>query len=220
MSTNETPTNNALKEIIIEYKTKPHTPELLTKMFKAIWKYREDKLRKNKVDIILTVQDCPLSQAEIEKLESEGRKISYLPPELSAQSSRHLMAKIWPKMKHLSCAKGNLFENNMERFGWFDYEGRTDFVNSTLTEPELVTLFEQQGRLGMNLNEYIVASQDSKLFTRNYLDQNTWSRLPGTRVKGKMVDACFGNFGLLIAYRNLEPGFIDPRLGGRSVKYH
>jgi len=213
-------TINAVKEIITEYKTKPHTPELLTKMHRVIWKYREDKLRKKNIDISLTIQDCPLSQAEIEKLESEGKKISYLPPELSTQSSRHIMAKIWPEMKHQSCTKDNLFENDMERFGWFDYEGRNDFANSTLNEKELLELFEGEGRLGMNLSEYIVASHDNKLLTRNYLDQNTWSRLPGTSVKGKIVNACFGNFGLLIAYRNLSPEFIDPRLGGRSVKYH
>ncbi len=191
----------------------PHTPETINVFFRAIWEGREKKLGTKK----LTFLDCPYTLEEIAKLEGEGRRIGYIPPELAKQEDRHLMATIWPNLKDQSLNEENNFTNEDPYFGWFDYEETSDFCNPNLTEEQLRTLFEKTGKQGMNLSQYIIASQDSKLITDHFLDENTWSRLLDTKFDGNSIDVCFGDHGRLIAYRHLEPEFNDPRLGGRSV---
>lgn len=196
-----------------EFNHSPHTPETINSFFRTIWEDREKKLGIKK----LTFFDCPYSQKEIQKLESEGRRIGYIPPELAEQENRHLMAIIWPELIDQSTSEKNDFTNENPYFGWFDYEATGDFCNPNLNEKQLGQLFEKEGRQGMNLNQYIIASQDSKLFTDHYLDENTWSRLLNTKFNGNSIDVCFGDRGRLIAYRHLESEFNDPRLGGRSI---
>lgn len=212
----QSPSIAPLEKVVREFVSTPHTPELYTVTFQAIWKGNQAILKQAGVDLKLTVPECPYTKEELLKLEEEGRRVGYLPVELSTQKSRHLMAKIWPQMQSHSVKEGNQVTNEIDAFGWFDYEASIDAPYTGTNEAQLKDEFKRQGREVLNLNQYIVASQDSKLFTGEYLDQNnTWVRLLGSRFGGSVVYARFHGDGRLNVFSRLRPRFHNEDLGGR-----
>lgn len=192
-------------------------PDAVTSTFQAIWQVRQEILRQKGIDLEFSLPECPYTKEELLKLEEEGRRVGYLPVELSTQKSRHLMAKIWPQMESHSVEVENQVTNEIDVFGWFDYEASIDAPYTGTNEAQLKDEFKRQGRKGLNLNQYIVAGQDSKLFTGEYLDQNnTWVRLLGSRSRGDVVYAGFRGGGRLLVYSDLSPRNHAEDLGGRS----
>lgn len=214
---------NPLTQVVEEFVTSPHTPELYTQTLQAIWKVRQDQLMQGGALLDLSVTPCPYTQEELDKLEKEGRRLGYLPPPISTQQNRYLMGKLWPEMQSYAVQQEDQEEspvtNEVDRNGWFDYDARVDGAPYRDTnEKELRKAIEKEGRAGMNLTEYIVASQDSKLFTGHYLDEvPAYVRLLGSRDEGYVVGAHFREDGYLYVIWFLTPQDYGSHLGGRSV---
>jgi hypothetical protein len=114
-----------------------------------------------------------------------------------------------------------------EPWGWFDYETAIDAPNVETDEADLLSLTRGAGRTLLDLNQYIVASQDSFVLLGRYLDDtDTWSRI-SAQVDGHLVACRFDGPGpapmgeqpavgcLLVGY-DLDSGDRGPVLGGRS----
>lgn len=204
--------------IITEYKTGPNIPEILTATFQQIWEIRAAQVADLLGKPLAPVAPVDRTKEEIARLEKEGRMLGYVPPELATQEKRHILGAMFPKMQSHSVQRGNSVTNEVARSGWFDYEAAIDGPYPNLTEDGLKRTLAQKGRPGMNATEYVIAGQDSKAFTGKYLDQDiTWSRLPGSRLEGRVVGAGFYPGGRLFVRSFLGPGLHIPGLRGRSV---
>lgn len=204
---------DSLLQAVKEFKTNPLTPELVTATFQTLWHVRGES-----VGVEVVVSPCDRSAQELAELTKAGRRIGYLPEQAGTQKDRPLLAKMFPQLRSYSVEEGNPVVNEANRSGWFDYEASIDAPYVNTTEDQLRKKVTEEARLGMNLNEYIVASEDSKLFTGKFLDQDsTWVRLLGSRRDGGVVSADFGSGGYVDVYSLLKSGNHDPFLGGRSV---
>lgn len=201
------------------FSTQLHTPENLTKVRDIIWASRQASLEGSGIWIDLTFEPCTYSQEEIDVLEASGRRVGYLPPELATQEQRHLLGVIFPHMQSHDVQTGNTVTNEVDRFGWFDYEASVHAPHLFTTEDVLRKVMEKEDGLGMNLNEYIIASNDSKVLTGEYLDESrTWSRLLGSRRRGYVMNARFDGNGSLHIYSAMSLKDQGGDLGGRFVR--
>jgi len=204
--------------LVAEYKSQPHTPELVTATFQTIWDDRAERVADLLGGSLASVAGVDRTQEEIAQLEAEGRRLGYVPPELATQDKRHILGVMFPEMQCNGVRAGNTVSNEQVRVGWFDYEAAIEGPHPDKTERELEVIFARTGRSGMNLTEYVIAGQDSKLFTGKYLDQGTTSsRLPGSRNGGRVVNADFYPDGYLYVSSHLLPDSHYPSLRGRSV---
>jgi hypothetical protein len=154
-------------------------------MHRAIWTERSTRLGS-----AVRVTDCAYTAGELAELRSKGRQVSYLPPGLATQPDRHHLARIFPSMRSFALIEGNAFTNDVDWFGWFDYDPAIDAPNVDTTEAGAIETFAGGTGL-MNLNAYVVASQDSHELCGAYLDERrTWARL-GSRLDGRMIAARF-----------------------------
>lgn len=200
-----------LASVIEAYQNQPHTSELVTQTHQAIWQAR-GKL----VGASFEVTPCPYTQEELADLEANGKRIGYLPAELATQQIRHKLGEMFPKMQSHSVQEGNSVTNDRNPSGWFDYEVAIDAPYLDTKEGQLMDKIKKDGRRILTLNEYIVAGQDNKLFTGQYLDETrTWVRL-GSRSGGNVVYAYFHSDGRLSVYWRFESDDHYPDLGGRS----
>ena len=189
------------------------TPELVTKTFQTIWQVRGES-----AGVEVVIPPCDRSAEELVELVKAGRRIGYLPEQVMTQKDRPLFAKMFPRLGSHSVKEGNSVTNEANRFGWFDYEASVDAPYLDTTEDQLRERITADGRLEMNVSEYIVAGEDSKLFTGKFLDHgNTWARLLGSRDDGEVVNAGFRSGGDLRVGWSLDPQYHNPNLGGRSV---
>lgn len=196
---------------VAECKKGPLTPELMTKTFQAIWQKRGES-----VGIKFDVSPCPFTKEELAGLEEKGLRLGYLPTALATRESRHILDKIFPKMQSASVQEGNSVANDRNPSSWFDYEAGIDALYLGTTEEQLLDMLNKANRQLLNENQYIVAGQDSKLFTGRYLDEgDTWVRV-GSRLGGRLVGVHFYSDGGLSVRWSLYPRNSDPRLGGRS----
>lgn len=209
-------TATILQQAVTEYIANPHNPEVVTASFHAIWHVRAEKLKR--VGVEITLPGDGYSEEELKRLEANGRRPGYLPPELATQEARHLLAVIWPEMGSFSVKEGNPVTNEENLSGWFDYEASVDAPFTNTTEDQLRKAIKKEGKNGINLNEYIVAGEDSKLLTGRYLNEGkTGVRLLGSRYGGGVVEAYFDSYGLLTVGSILSPQYHDRGLAGRSV---
>ena len=206
----ENPSLKLLEQAVREFKEKPHTPETVTKYWKTLWSVWGEK-----AELSLTVPHCDRTAGEINQLEKEGRKLVYVPNEVASQDGRHLLGQIFPKIQSHSVREGNSVSNESNRGGWLDIEASLDSPNLDTKEKGLKNKFKREGRDGQRLNTYIVGSQDAKLQTGHYFDEKTASRLLGSRLVGRVVDASFAVLGLLVDWR-LDPQLHVSGWGGRS----
>lgn len=202
-----------LRRTIEEYKTRPHTPELITRTWQVVWQtWREQ----GKLDIDITVAPCDRTQEELVRLEKERGMMIYVPSQLATQGSRHLLAKIFPPIQGDSVKEGNSVTNENPCAGWLDIEASLDAPNRIATEEDLGRRFLSNEKEGQNLTDYIIGSEFSKLTTGHFFDEETSSRLLGSRRGGRVVTACFSAHGHLAIYWHYYPQARHPLLGGRS----
>lgn len=188
-----------------------NTPEILNQAFNEIW-----DLRGQLIGVVLEVTPCPLTQEELSGRKERGISVGYLPKELATQQDRHKLGEMFPKMQSQSVQEGNSVTNDESPSGWFDYEAAIDAPYLDTKEGQLMDRLKKDERQILTLNQYIVAGQDSKLFTGKYLDETrTYVRL-GSRYGGRVVRAYFGPHGRLHVGSLLRPGDHDPGFGGRS----
>lgn len=204
---------DVLAQAAREFKTSPLTPELVRATFQTIWQARGES-----VGIEVVIPSCDRSKEKLAELVKAGRRIGYLPEQFMAQKDRSVFAKMFPQLGSYSVQERNSVTNEVDRFGWFDYEASVDAPCLDTTEDQLRERIAADGRLKMNVNEYIVAGEDSKLFTGEFLDQgDTSARLLGSRDGGGVVSAHFDSNGRLFVYWLLLPANHGSGLGGRSV---
>ena len=200
-----------LASVIEAYQNQPHTPELVTQTHQAIWQVRGEL-----VGATYEVTPCPYTQEQLADLEASGKRVGYLPAELTTQQTRHKLGEMFPKMQSHSVQKDNSVKNDENPSGWFDYEAAIEAPYLDTKEGQLKDAIKKDGRTILSLNQYIVAGQDSKLFTGQYLDEvRTWVRL-GSRDGGRIVDARVDRGGDLSVLWGLGAGLHYPDLGGRS----
>lgn len=200
------------------------TPEHLTELHRRIWTARGEL-----AGLRLAVPPCPYTPAELAELAQAGRRVAYLPPEVATRATRHVLGTIFPLMDCYSLHPDNEVENLVSRPGWFDYDAAIDAPHLGTDEAELLAAVAAQGRELLSMNQYVVATQDSRLFTGHYLDERrTWARI-GIRVSGRIVSVrCDGDEmaegmgdeppvpGSLLTGYDLHPEFRAPFAGGRS----
>lgn len=200
------------------------TPQHLTALHRRIWAERGEIARR-----AFAVPPCPYPGGELTELERVGRRVGYLPPELATRASRHVLGTIFPLMGCYSLHPDNEVENLVNRAGWFDYESAIDAPYLGTDEAELLAQVGAEGRELLSMNQYVVATQDSRLFTGRYLDERrTWARI-GIRVSGRIVSVrCDGDEmaegmgdepplpGSLLTGYDLHPAFRAPFAGGRT----
>jgi len=200
-----------LEQTVKEFKEKPHTPEMVTSYWQTLWQVWGEK-----AGLSLTVPLCDRTTEEISQLEKEGRKLVYVPTEVASQENRHLLGRIFPEMQSYSVKRDNPVTSESNQGGWFDIEANLDSPNRNTKEKDLKNLLKKQGKSGQRLNTFIIASQDAKLQTSHYFDEETWSRLLGSRHGGHVVGADFGVSGGLGVDWDLGPRRHNSSWGGRS----
>lgn len=209
--TKEAEIESRLQQAAYEFNTQPHTPELVTKIFQKIWQARGEI-----VGATYEVTKCPYTQEKLEDLEASGKRLGYLPAQLATQQTRHILGEMFPKMQSGSVQKGNSVTNDENPSDWFDYEAAIDAPYLDTKERQLIDRIKKDGRQILSLNQYIVAREDSKLFTGQYLDEGgTFVRL-GSRGGGVLVYAYSYRDGCLCVDWYLGADHHSPRLGGRS----
>ena len=200
-----------LASVIEAYNNQPHTPDIVTQTHQAIWQARGEL-----VGATYEVTPCPYTQEKIAEDEANGIRHGYLPAELATQQTRHKLGEMFPKMQSHSVKEGNSVTNDENPHGWFDYEAAIDAPYLGTKERQLMDGIKKDGRKILSLNQYIVAREDSKLFTGQYLDEGGTSVRLGSRYGGDLVSANSDRDGRLHVYWDLLPGGHDPVLGGRS----
>lgn len=148
-------------------------------------------------------------------------RVGYLPAELATQQTRHKLGEIFPRIKGRCIRKDNSITNDENPSGWFDYEAGIDAPATYLNtnEGQLFNLIKSSGRRLLSLNEYIVAGQDSKLFTGHYLDVFQTSVRLGSRDIHRLVSAEFyDGDGILSVVEGLHFDYNDPHLGARTSR--
>ena len=165
---------DSVDQSVKEYRSNPHTPELVTKVYQTIWQARGEL-----IGAVYGVEmtPCPYTQEELKDLEQQRKRVGYLPLQLASQENRHILGKIFPKMGSYSIERNNLVTNDGNPSGWFDYEAGIDAPYLDTDEQQLTERIAEDKRKLLSLNQYIIASQDSKLLTGQYLDEGrTWTR--------------------------------------------
>ncbi|GAA1857511.1 hypothetical protein GCM10009836_42150 [Pseudonocardia ailaonensis] len=214
-----------LEDAMAAYRANPTDPDVVTSAFREIWRERAAA-----AGTVHDVPPCPYTAAELAAVDAAGRRVGYLPAELATQRTRHRLAAIFPLLRSFALFEGNPVTNLDNPSGWFDYDAGTDAPYLGSDEHDLVAAVAAEGRTLASLNQYIVATQDSKLLTGRYLDERvTWSRFAHyiggrmvcSRVDGPEPPAADRpeepNEGSLLVAFDLGPGDRVDYLGGRSV---
>ncbi|MCU1394822.1 MAG: hypothetical protein JWM34_3250 [Ilumatobacteraceae bacterium] len=201
------------------------TADAATRIHQAIWAERGTS-----VAMTFAVPACPYTSGELVELRSAGREVAFIPPEVATQSDRHILGLMFPLMGCYSLHADNVVPNDANYSGWFDYEAAIDAPWGDTDEGLLIEHVGAAGRNLMSLNQYIVASQDSRLLTGRYLDERrSWSRI-GARVSGRVVAVRFDGdeiaeglgdetprSGALLTAYDLGADNRAPVIGGRTT---
>lgn len=196
---------------IQEYKTQPLTPELVNRTWQTLWKVWGER-----VGHVFDVPTCDRTEPELAELKESGKAVLLIPDEFYTPESLVLLGRIFPKMQSRTVSEGTTITNENNSGGCIDVEMDLESPNRNTTEEQAREILEVQGRKGQREATYIVASQFSRLLTSHYFDENSWSRLPGSRRGGFVVRAFFDSSGRLSVYSFLGPLDQGPDLGVRS----
>lgn len=204
-----------LEEVIPEYKTKPHTPELVSETWETVWQFWGGGVNRNfVVPACDSIHEEPIEFGYL----LVPTMMLYFPNEIATPEGLVLLGKIFPWMKSLSLEKGAGVINEVNGGGWYNIEASIEAPYTDTTEGELRDLFASQGRTGQRLATYIVGAQFSFLTTGHYFDESRsrQSRLLGSRRRDRVVYASFHWSGRLSVFSDLLPQFHDSLTGGRS----
>ena len=176
--TEAVPQVNLLAQVISE---RLSTPDKVT----AYWR---EKLSADgaRAGIDIVVPDCDWTAEEIRRpmVDREGREVPgmmvYKP--FRGGGGLNLLGKMYPEMTQ-SSIDTPVIEND-ERIGWFKVEALIDAPNLNSSQKQLEGFAIKTGYLGQRLSTYILASQASKDLVGEFFDQETSSRLLGSRGNG------------------------------------
>lgn len=202
-----------LEQIIQEFKTKPHTPELVT----AYWRTRWNVLG-SRVGLKIEVSDSPYYQDEISDMEhlAVPRVPIYVPSQLTkTPEGLILLGKMHPNMRSWSTQEGTTVKHTFNQSGWIDIESDWKTPHTNTTQKDLENLAKQNKLRGQRLATYIIGSQNSYDLTGHYFDEEGWVRLLGSRYGGQFIRAGFRRDGYLSVGWRWDPQDQGPDLGGR-----
>lgn len=200
-------TGDTIRKVSAEYKKSPLTPEIVNTTWKTLWAEWGKR-----VNLTFKVPSCDRTSEELSQLQKENRAVLFIPDNVNLV----MLGKIFPQMRSWAVQEGTTVADEQSKGGSIDIEMDLDSPNRNTTESQARDLIKSQGRDGQRLKTYIIGSQFSKLLTGHYFDEKTWSRLPGSRSGGGMVDAYFYSDGHLRVYSFLFPRGQYPGLGFRS----
>ncbi|HUQ85541.1 MAG TPA: hypothetical protein VM077_04410 [Candidatus Limnocylindrales bacterium] len=226
------PPKDSLQAALEAYKNEPHTPELVTATWQAVWSDWRMRLAREGVSLELTVPDLDWDQDEIEKPtkavngEDVPTGMIYYPPEFSGEEGVRRLAVLFPQMKHTDLKYDLAMVHDQDETGWLNAEThRGDWVNVNTTEQNLREHFASQVRVGMNRHQYIILAEFMRPLGTN-IDYHTDSRLLGTRNSegGKVVRAGIradnGTSLMVEGFVSIpnSPRYRDASLGGRLIR--
>ena len=163
-----------------EYKNGPLTAELVNKTWQTLWAEWGKRIGQT-FDVPL----CNRTTEELAKLQKETKGVLLVPDNVSLVD----LGEIFPEMKSWAVQEGTTVTDEYGKGGSIDIEMDLDSPHRDTTEEQAKDFLKQQKRNGQRLKIDIIGSQWSKLLTGHYFDENTWSRLPGSRGGGSMVGA-------------------------------
>lgn len=198
-----------LQSVVKEYNAQLHAPELVTRFWQT---FLETSIKIQELDIPVPAVSCDRTQEELEVLKKEGGM--WVP---EARLTYPQLGLVFPKMGSYAVDKDSPIKDEyVQDAKGVDVEMNIDSPNRSTKEKDLENLFKRQGRKGMRLSIFILTSQASKVLTGHYLDENTWSRLLGSRNGGRVMGAHFNLRGRLGVGWLLHPEDRRPYVGGRS----
>lgn len=197
-----------VEQAVAAYKENP-TPKTVTGLWQEFWEEAGGR-----VGLELTVEDFPGAAEDLAEHLAAGDMPIYVPIELASHRERHLLRQIWPEMRVNTDDVSNLDT----RSGWRFVEASLNSPHRNTTGWRLTGVLTESGRHGMNLTEYMIAAEISKQLTGHYLDERSWSRLPGSFQFGFVVSAHFNPnpYGDLIVGHGWMEEVSRRDLGGRS----
>lgn len=191
---------------IAEYQAKRPTPEIVNKTWQTLWKVWGERAGQK-----FNVPSCDRTTEELAQLRKENKAVLLIPDNLDLVT----LGKIFPEAKSWAVSEGTTVAEQ-SKGGSIDIEMDLNSPHRNTTETQAKDLLKSQGRDGQRLKTYIIGSQFSKLLTGHYFDENSWSRLPGSRHGGCMVGASFRSGGNLYVDSGLYPRDRFPGMGFRS----
>lgn len=202
----EIPEANLIGLAIAEYKKSPLTPELVNTTWQTIWTEWGKR-----IDQKFEVPLCDRTSEELAQLQKENKAVLLIPDNVDLV----MLGKMFKQMKSRAVSEGTTVTET-SKGGSIDIEMDLDSPHADTTEAQANNFLKQQGRDGQRLKTYIIGSQLSKLLIGHYFDENSWSRLPGSRCGGCMVAARFHSDGRLVVISVLHPQSRGPFVGFRS----
>lgn len=175
--------------------------------WQASWEYYGAR-----IGLKIKVPECDRTMEEKRELEEKGRKLIYVPPELSTPKDLGLLNDMHTM---LQLDTENII-NEKDVSGWIDVEASPNTPRKRTTENELREQYKNEGLMGMNLNVYIISSLENKYREGIYFDAGPWVRLLGSSKNGKVIDASFRADGSL-GIDTPSPETTNLFLGGRSM---
>jgi len=216
-----------LKIAIEDYRSKLHTPELISNTWRLIWRAWGYKL-----NLLIKTPDCNISQTELTELENQGLMLVYIPPKLAAPEDVFLLNALFHLNNNPLMYKNLNYQNINNNGGWYDIEKSIDAPNANMNEAELIGLFIAKKRDPQRFNTYVIGSQASKLLTGNYFDEKTHSLIIGSR---RLINISNANLSIVenisiplsghfyteeprLSTSGCNENQEDPTMGGRSEK--
>jgi hypothetical protein len=197
---------DTIARTITEYKKGPLTPELVNTTWQTLWGEWGKRIEET-----FDVPSCDRTSEELAKLQKENKAALLIPDNVDLV----MLEKMFPQMRSWAVSEGATVTES-SRGGSIDIEMDVDSLHRDTTEAQVNDFLESQERDGQRLKTYIIGSQLSKLLTGRYFDENSWSRLPGSRYEGGMVGARFISVGYLDVVSGLVPQGRHPGMGFRS----
>ena len=202
----EEQSQDVIRKAIAEYRSQPHTPELVNTTWQTLWVEWGKRIGET-----FGVPQCDRTAEELVQLQKENKAILLIPDNVDLI----MLGKMFPQMRSRAVSEGTTV-TEPNKGGSIDIEMDLDSPHGNTTEDQIKDFLEQQERDGQRLKTYIIGSQFSKLLTAHYLDENTTSRLPGSRREGGMVHAYYHSGGRLHVDSPLPPQDHNPQMGFRS----
>ena len=214
--TAQTP-ESLLKRVAQEYKADPKSNEALTRLNRTFY-----EIMGQRIDLEIAVPDCDWTAKEIDKMMPtvEGKAVKsqvlYFPSELRGRDGLVRLGRMfgltnWSVREDTTIASEDELPSD-----WIRIEGTIDAPNRNTWESDLKQHAKKHNLFGQNLNVYILGSRFAKLLEDGYFDQGpTYSRLPGSRYGGRLVDAhCYSHGGLHVC-SDLNPDDRNSDIGAR-----
>lgn len=206
----------AMHPYVLEYKAaKVLTPDLINATWQGIWKVAGES-----AGYAYQVPKCDRTAEQLAELKQANRAALLLPDDIYTLGGLVRLGRIFPLMKSWVTMPEEAIRisHSSNQGGCIDVEMSLDAPYRTFegyNEQQLRDKIAADGRNGIRLPTYLVAGQFSKLLTGHYLDENTWSRTPGSFCGSQALYASFYSYGKADV-SGWIPGLRYSDLGGRS----